>query len=111
MGVEQEPRTAQRTGRSSITPSKGNDTFFAIVCVIDAWLVTRGLFFIHGSFKAPDLFVSALGTHRFGAANLSVIAFPKRIFFRDRREILMPHLVNSLKIYDFGTLNRRHIML
>lgn len=85
--------------------------FFAIVCVIDAWLVTRGLFFIHGSFKAPDLFVSALGTHRFGAANLSVIAFPKRIFFRDRREILMPHLVNSLKMSDFGTLNRRHLML
>jgi hypothetical protein len=27
---------------------------------IDAWLVIRGLFFIHGSFKAPDLFVSVL---------------------------------------------------
>ena len=40
-------------------------TFFSIVCVIDAWLVTRGLFFIHGSFKAPDLFVSALGTSRY----------------------------------------------
>ena len=86
-------------------------SFFAVVCVIDAWLVTRGLFFIHGSFKAPDLFVSALGTPGFGAANLTAIAFPKRIFFRDRREILMPHLVNSFKISDHGNLNRRHLLL
>ncbi|MDP6598060.1 MAG: hypothetical protein QGI86_19625 [Candidatus Poribacteria bacterium] len=86
-------------------------TFFSIVCVIDAWLVTRGLFFIHGSFKAPDLFVSALGTSRFGTANLTIIAFPKRIFFRDRREILMPHLVNSFKVSDEARVNRRHLLL
>ena len=84
--------------------------FFGIICVVDAWLVTRGLFFIHGSFKAPDLFVTALGTNRFGAANLTLIAFPKRVFFRDRREILMPHLVNSLKISDAASLNRRHLL-
>ena len=86
-------------------------TFFGVVCVIDAWLVTRGLFFIHGSFKAPDLFVSAIGTTRFGAANLTLIAFPKRIFFRDRREILMPHLVNSFKISDEAQVNRRHLLI
>ncbi|HHZ89832.1 TPA: hypothetical protein EYN65_04720 [Candidatus Poribacteria bacterium] len=85
-------------------------TFFGIVCVIDAWLVTRGLFFIHGSFKAPDLFVSAIGTTHFGAANLTLIAFPKRIFFRDRREILMPHLVNSFKVSDEAQVNRRHLL-
>jgi hypothetical protein len=84
--------------------------FFGVVCVIDAWLVTRGLFFIHGSFKAPDLFVAALGTTRFGAANLTAIAFPKRVFFRDRREILMPHIVNSFKLSDAGALNRRHLL-
>jgi len=84
--------------------------FFGIVCVIDAWLVTRGLFFIHGSFKAPDLFVAALGTTRFGAANLTAIAFPKRVFFRDRRETLMPHVVNSFKLSDAGNLNRRHLL-
>ena len=84
--------------------------FFGVVCVVDAWLVTRGLFFIHGSFKAPDLFVTALGTSRFGAANLTLIAFPKRVFFRDRREILMPHLVNSFKISDEANLNRRHLL-
>ena len=86
-------------------------TFFSIVCVIDAWLVTRGLFFIHGSFKAPDLFVSALGTSRFGAANLTIIAFPKRIFFRDRREILLPHLVNRFKVSDEARVKRRHLLL
>ena len=84
--------------------------FFGVVCVVDAWLVTRGLFFIHGSFKAPDLFVTALGTSRFGVANLTLIAFPKRVFFRDRREILMPHLVNSFKISDEASLNRRHLL-
>jgi len=84
--------------------------FFAIVCIVDAWLVTRGLFFIHGSFKAPDFFVTALGTTRFGAENLTLIAFPKRVFFRDRREILMPHIVNSFKISDFATLNRHQLL-
>lgn len=84
-------------------------SFFAIVCVIDAWIVTRGLFFIHGAFKAPDLFVSALGTTRLGHSNLTIIAFPKRVFFRDRREILMPHLVNSFKIADFPKLKRRQL--
>jgi len=86
-------------------------TFFGVVCVIDAWLVTRGLFFIHGSFKTPDLFVSAIGTTRFGATNLTLIAFPKRIFFRDRREILMPHLVNSFKVSDEAQVNRRHLLI
>jgi hypothetical protein len=85
--------------------------FFAIVCIVDAWLVTRGLFFIHGSFKAPDLFVTALGTSRFGTANLTIIAFPKRVFFRDRREILMPHVVNSFKISDAASLDRRRLLL
>lgn len=85
--------------------------FFAMVCIVDSWLVTRGLFFIHGSFKAPDLFVTALGTTRFGASNLTIIAFPKRIFFRDRREILMPHIVNSFKISDFAELNRRQLLV
>ena len=66
---------------------------------------------IHGSFKAPDLFVSAIGTTRFGAANLTLIAFPKRIFFRDRREILMPHLVNSFKVSDEAQVNRRHLLI
>lgn len=84
--------------------------FFAMVCIVDAWLVTRGLFFIHGSFKAPDFFVTALGTTRFGASNLTLIAFPKRVFFRDRREILMPHVVNSLKISDAASLNRRRLL-
>ncbi|MBT3267779.1 hypothetical protein HN371_11525 [Candidatus Poribacteria bacterium] len=85
--------------------------FFGVVCVVDAWLVTRGLFFIHGSFKAPDFFVAALGTARFGAANLTAIAFPKRTFFRDRRETLMPHVVNSFKLSDAGALNRRHLLV
>jgi len=84
--------------------------FFAIVCIVDAWLVTRGLFFIHGSFKAPDFFVAAMGTTSFGAANLTLIAFPKRVFFRDRREILMPHVVNAFKISDFATSNRRQLL-
>ena len=68
-------------------------------------------FFIHGSFKAPDLFVSALGTSRFGTANLTITAFPKRIFFRDRREILTSHLVNSVKVSDEARVNRRHLLL
>ena len=85
--------------------------FFAMVCIVDAWLVTRGLFFIHGSFKAPDFFVTVLGTTRFGTENLTLIAFPKRVFFRDRREILMPHVVNSLKISDFALLNRRKLLI
>ncbi|MEO2003125.1 MAG: DUF6785 family protein, partial [Candidatus Poribacteria bacterium] len=84
---------------------------YGVVCVIDAWLVTRGLFFIHGSFKAPDLFVAILGTTRFGAANLTAMAFPKRVFFRDRREVLMPHVVNSFKLSDAGGLNRRGLLV
>lgn len=85
--------------------------FFAMVCIVDAWLVTRGLFFIHGSFKAPDFLVTALGTTRFGTENLTLTAFPKRVFFRDRREILMPHIVNSFKVSDPPVLNRRHLLI
>jgi len=96
-------------GATSFWLMLGIISFFAIVCVIDAWIVTRGLFFIHGAFKAPDLFVSALGTTRFGRSNLTIIAFPKRVFFRDRREILMPHLVNSFRIADFPKLKRRQL--
>lgn len=83
--------------------------FFAVVMVVDAWVVTRGLFFIHGAFKAPDLFFAAMGTKGFGAENLRVIAFPRRVFFRDRREILMPHLVNAFKIADYPGLSRRSL--
>ena len=73
--------------------------FFGVVCVIGAWLVTRGLFFIHGSFKAPDLFVPVLGTTRFGAANLTLIAFPKRIFSRQAGD---SHATLSQQFQNFG---------
>lgn len=85
--------------------------FILIVAVVDTWLVTRGLFLIHGSFKAPDFFVTILGTKRIDPYTLTLIAFPKRVFFRDRRESYMPHVMNALKLSDVGSINRRHLLI
>jgi hypothetical protein len=84
-------------------------TLMGISSIILTWLVIAGgVLHVKSSFRAVDLFYTALGSSRM-MSSLTVIMIPSSIF-RTKRGFLMPNISNSLKLSDSVNLNQRHLL-
>lgn len=84
--------------------------FFYIMAIVLTWMVVDGGFlFLLAIFRPSDYLVISLGTSRFSASDLTIMAYEKTMMF-DLREFMMPHLMNSFKAADAVNLSRRKLL-
>ncbi len=84
---------------------------FYMMCVVLTWMVTDGGFlFLLAIFRPSDYVVIPLGTSRLTPSDLTVMAYEKTLMF-DLREVMMPHMMNSLKAADVARVRHRRLLL
>jgi hypothetical protein len=84
---------------------------FYMMCVVLTWMVTDGGFlFLLAIFRPSDFIVIPLGTSRLSPSDLTIMAYEKTLMF-DLREVMMPHMMNSLKAADVARVRHRKLLL
>ncbi len=84
---------------------------FYMMCVVLTWMVTDGGFlFLLAIFRPSDYVVIPLGTSRLAPSDLTIMAYEKTLMF-DLREVMMPHMMNSLKAADVARVRHRKLLL
>nr|MCS5613323.1 hypothetical protein [Candidatus Poribacteria bacterium] len=72
-------------------------------------VIAGGILHINSSFRAFDLYYTALGSGGIGRNNLSVLTIPAAIF-RTKRGFLMPHVSNIFKMADTAKVNGKQLL-
>ena len=73
-------------------------------------VIAGGILHINSSFRAFDLYYTALGSGGIGRNNLSVLTIPAAIF-RTKRGFLMPHVSNIFKMADTAKVNGKQLLM
>jgi len=89
-------------------------TFFLLTFVVMATTLARlvnagGAIFVEASWLPQDIAINIMGTKPIGARTLTVMAMPERIFMFNQETILMPYLMDGLKIAHTGGIEGRRL--
>lgn len=83
--------------------------FYLIAISLTRFVAEGGLLFVQAPFRPTDLIGSVAGIGSIGPASLTTMTFVERIFIFDLRGLLMPSLLDSMKLSDSARINRRKL--
>lgn len=76
------------------------------------WMVNQaGLLFLQPTFAGSEVLVNLFGSRLFTLRSLLMTSLTEHIYFMDLREFLLPSLLNTHRITDDVSLNRRSMLL
>jgi len=81
--------------------------FFLVHLVAVRLVCEGGMLYVQHPFRPLNLFFVTAGTQPFAAQQIAFLAYFDHLFMLDNRSPLMPGLVQSYKMSDFGPLPRR----
>jgi hypothetical protein len=85
---------------------------FVVVATTLARLVNAGgSIFVECSWMPQDVALNFLGTKAVGAGSLTIMSFPERDYMFNQETILMPYLMDSLKIAHASRIPGRHLLI
>jgi hypothetical protein len=83
---------------------------FFLVHIIAVRLVCEGgMLYVQHPFRPVNIMLAALGTSGLGISRIPMFVYFDHLFMLDNRSPLMPSLMQSLRIGDAASLNRRRL--
>ena len=82
----------------------------AILLVLTRLIAQGGLLFIYQNFSPYDLLATTFGTSMIGPATLGLLAIQNIVFIHDSREVMMPSVLNSLRISESTKVKTRGLL-
>jgi len=82
----------------------------AVIIVLTRVVAQGGLIFICQNFQPYDVMTTVFGSAVIGPSTLSVMAIQNIIFIHDSREVMMPSIMNALRIGDGARMNKRALL-
>lgn len=83
--------------------------FYLIAVCLTRFIAEGGILFVQAPFAPTDVIAGVSGIGAVGPASITVLSFVERIFMTQQRGMLMPSLLDSMKLSDDARLNRRRL--
>ena len=85
--------------------------FYLIAVCLTRFIAEGGILFVQAPFAPTDVIAAASGIGAIGAGSIVVLSFVEKVFMTQQRGILMPSLLDSMKLSDAARLNRRKLVI